>query len=112
MGMAFSEFASDPSAHMIADVSVRGVAVASLMGDHQFWTQLDPNTPFLVRLNPAVVTGGFAFEYGDALSVKGRVHAMSDSVLDSWVAGGTMTDDQRFEAEFAESFLEVSEASH
>jgi hypothetical protein len=112
MGMAFSEFASDPSAHMVADVSVRGVEVASLMGDHQFWTQLDPNTPFLVRLNPAVVTGGFAFVYGDALSVKGRVHAMSDSVLDSWVAGGTMTDDQRFEAEFAESFLEVSEASH
>ncbi len=112
MGMAFSQFASDPAAHMEADVSVRGVEVASVMGEYQFWTQLDPNTPFLVRLNPEVVSGGLAFAYGDALTVTGRVRAMSDSVLAEWIASGTLTEDQRFEAEFAENFLEVSEASH
>ena len=111
-GMAFSEFASDPAAHMAQDISIRGVEVASLMGEHQFWTQLNPNTPFLIRLNPDVVSGGFTFAYGDALSMTGRVHSMSDSVLDAWVASGTLTDDQRFEAEFAESFFEASAASH
>lgn len=111
-GMAFAEFASDPAAYMEGEVQVQGVEVASLMGEHQFWTQLNPNTPFLVRLNPDVVSGGLTFAYGDVLSVKGQVRTMNDSTLTSWVDAGTMTEDQRFEAEFAESFLEVSEASH
>ncbi len=112
MGMAFSEFASDPAAHMATDVSIRGVEVASLMGEHQFWTQLNPNTPFLVRLAPAVVADGFTFAYQDVLAMTGRVRSMSDSILDAWVASGTLTEDQRFEAEFAESFFEATAASH
>lgn len=111
-GMAFSEFASDPAAHMATDVSVRDVEVVSLMGEHQFWTQLNPNTPFLIRLAPDVVTGGLTFAAGDMLGVTGRVLSMSDSILDDWIAAGTLTEDQRFEAEFAESFFEANAASH
>jgi len=108
-GMAFAEFAADPSAFSGQAISVNGVAVASVMGANAFWTELSQNAPFLIRLNPSL---SMSVAQGDVLSVTGTVVSMSDSILDAWTADGSFTNDtQRLEAEFAETFFEATAAT-
>lgn len=107
--LTFAEFATDPSAYPDQEVSVTGVSVVSLMGAHAFWTELDQNRPFLVRVDPGLFAQGLTFEQGAMATIQGTVKVMSDSILNAWEAGGSFTNEgQRFEAEFAETFFEAT----
>ena len=107
--VAFADFAADPSGYAGQEISVSGVSVVSLMGAHAFWTELDTNRPFLVRVSPELFAQGLVFEQGAMATIQGTVVQMSDSILNAWEAGGSFTNDvQRLEAEFAESFFEAS----
>ena len=107
--VAFADFASDPNAYQGQEISLTGVSVVSLMGAHAFWTELDTNRPYLVRVNPDLFAQGLSFEQGAMTTVQGTVLSMSDSILNAWESGGSFTNDtQRLEAEFAESFFEAT----
>lgn len=111
-GMAFADFAADPASFMGREIEVAGVNVVSTMGNHAFWTELSTNTPFLIRIDPALLEAGLTINQGDQFNVRGQVHAMSDSVLDAWEAAGSFADEvNRIEAEFAEHFFEAVDAS-
>ncbi len=107
--VTFEQFAANPAGYAGQVISVPGVRVASLLGNHAFWTELATNQPYLVRVNPELFAQGLSFTQGGTTTIQGTVVSMSDSVLDAWEAGGAFTNDvQRLEAEFAESFFEAT----
>jgi hypothetical protein len=106
--VSLAQLSNNPLAFQGQHVEVAEVAVASRVGDRLFWTQFPNNTPFLTKLNDALVGQGVTVRSGEVLTVTGRILPMSDSIMNAWKADGTLqTPDQQMEAEFATSFLEV-----
>lgn len=107
----WATFASGPQSYVGMRLRFDGIRVASRLGTAAFWTTLPNETPFLVRLDSALMVRGMSVTSGDLLRVVGMVREMSDSVLDDWQARGVLADDmQRAEAEFATLFLEADRA--
>lgn len=90
-------------------VRLQGAQVASRMGNQAFWIELPNQNPFLVRLGPTLVADSVEVQQEQTVAVVGDVHAMSDSVLTSWMEGGVISEGQRLEAEFATHFIEASQ---
>lgn len=104
------QLAAGAAAYAGQDVRLRDVTIASRMGAQAFWIQLPNDQPFLVKLDSALVAGGRTVAGGQRVSVAGRLHAMSDSVLDAWQQSGGIADEvERAEAEFAQHFIEARE---
>jgi hypothetical protein len=104
--LTVEQFAGDPGAYLGENIELRGVEVASISGPDAFWFMAEDGTPFLVRLDRALVDGGLRLLMGERGIVTGTVHMMSDSVLDAWTAEGVITDEgQRGMMEFAQTFV-------
>ena len=105
-------FGTDPMAQAGKLIELPGLVVLSHVGPEAFFVQV-PNqpSPYLARILPAVVADGVVVEDGATVSLTGRVYTMSDSVADSWVAGGGITEGNRILATFAESFFEAEEVT-
>jgi hypothetical protein len=102
------QFTINPQSFIGRTIRLRNVPVSSPLGTHAFWTQLTNGTPYLVRMDSLTVASGTSVQSLDLTTVVGRVWAMSDSILDSWMALGVLADDlERVEAEFATSFVEA-----
>jgi len=109
--VSLSAFSTDPSAFMDTEIGLQNVAVVTRLGPHAFWTSLrDANeTAYLLHMNEELVAAGATANPGSLVDVQGTVVAMSDSILDAWQAAGAFEQDtDRFQAEFAENFLEVT----
>ncbi len=89
------------------DVTVNGAEVASQLGKQAFWINLPNKNPFLVTLGPQLVRDSIQVKNQQTVNVTGTVQAMSDSVLNTWVADSVITEGQRLEAEFATYFIEA-----
>jgi len=90
-------------------VEVTGARVASKLGPQAFWIGPD-DTPFLVKMDSALVAEGQSVLAEQRVDLTGTVFTMSDSVHAAWDAQGAFpTDGDRLVAEFAigSPFLEV-----
>lgn len=106
--VAWADFAMDPESYVEQRITIPGLEVASLLGSQAFWAQLPNETPYLVKLGESLVADSTSVVSGDLGDFTGRVHLMSDSVLNAWEAAGAFTDPvNRIEAEFATSFFEA-----
>lgn len=106
-----ADFFANTSAYMGQEVTLTEIAVTSLLGPHAFWTALGEafGNPYLVHLSEAVRADSVVVTPGVPVTVTGTVHAMSDSILADWdEAGAFPQESDRFQAEFAQSFLEVA----
>lgn len=110
--VAMTEFSVATASYVGQEIALRGISVATLLGAHAFWTNLDDaqKTPYLVHLSDALLADSATVVAGTTVDVVGTVLAMSDSILDAWEAAGAFTNGEtdRFQAEFAETFLEIS----
>lgn len=110
--VAMTEFSVAPASYVGQEIALREIPVTTLLGAHAFWTNLDDaqKTPYLVHLSDALLADSVTVVAGATVDVMGTVAAMSDSVLDAWEAAGAFTNGEtdRFQAEFAETFLEIS----
>lgn len=110
--VALAEFSAATESYVGQEVSLRGIPVTTLLGAHAFWTNLADvqNTPYLIHLSSDLLADSVTAVAGATVDVMGTVLAMSDSVLDAWEAAGAFTNGEtdRFQAEFAENFMEIS----
>lgn len=109
--VAFADFSAATSSYVGQQVSLEEIPVTSLLGPHCFWTSLDDaqQTAYLLHFSEAVLADSVSVTTGSSVTVSGTVIAMSDSILDAWQAAGAFPQDSdRFQAEFAENFIEVS----
>ncbi len=109
--VAFADFSAGTETFIGQVISLEEIEVTSLLGPHCFWTSLEDaqGTAYLLHFSEAALADSVTLESGGAVNVTGTVMAMSDSILDAWEAAGAFpaaTD--RFQAEFAEDFVEVS----
>lgn len=100
-----------PDSLLGQEIRVAGANVASRMGAQAFWIELPNQNPFLVRLAPALVRDSVQVQQNQTVTVVGAMHAMSDSVLNAWVADTVISEGQRLEAEFATHFIEARQLS-
>lgn len=94
-------------------VSLAEARVVGRLGTQAFWIELPNQSPYLIKLAPELVAGGFAVQSGQVVSVTGRIVTMTDSVLTAWQQEGVITDEgQKAEAEYVlnQTFLEAREA--
>lgn len=112
--IAFADFSTATDSYIGQEISLEGVAVTSLLGPHSFWTSLEDaqQTAYLLHLSEAALADSVSVMAGASVTVTGMVTAMSDSILDAWQAAGAFPQDSdRFQAEFAEDFIEISSVS-
>jgi hypothetical protein len=105
--VAADVFGSNPMAQADILIEVRGLPVEGPVGSQAFFLQVPTQGSYLVRMLPEALTDEPEIEFGAVLAVTGRVYEMSDSVADSWVASGAISEGDRILAIFAETFLEV-----
>ncbi|NNF28992.1 MAG: hypothetical protein HKN73_17335 [Gemmatimonadetes bacterium] len=109
--VSITAFSTDPTQFLDTEIGLRNVPVVTGLGPHAFWTSLrDANeTAYLMHLGDDLVASGAAFNAGALVDVRGTVMVMSDSVLDAWQAAGAFAQEtDRFQAEFADNFLELT----
>jgi hypothetical protein len=87
-------------------VQLDNVVVAAVTGPSLFWFNLPDESPFLVRLELELMEAGVTVEVEDVVTLTGRVHELSDQVLDQWMAVGVLPDEgARGMAETASHYL-------
>jgi hypothetical protein len=111
--VTLDELAANASGYVGRAIRLDRVPVSSRLGGYAFWAVTSNGMPFLVKLDQALVEGGFTVQDGQALNVVGQVREMSAAVLDGWEASGVLTSsDDRMVAEFATEYLDVVQAAH
>ncbi len=113
--VAFSDFSAGPTNYLGQEISLEGVPVTSLLGPHSLWTSLSAGgeatqaVPYLLHFTESALADSVEAMSGSSLNVTGTVMVMSDSILDAWEAAGAFPQESdRFQAEFAEDFMEVT----
>jgi hypothetical protein len=104
-------FGTNPMAQADMLIELRGLLVDALQGSEVLFLEVPIQGSYLTRMLPEVVASGVVVERGATVTVTGRVYAMSDSVADSWVASGGISEGERIVALFAESFFEAEEVT-
>ena len=107
----FDDFSAGTASYVGQEITLQGITVTTLLGQHAFWTELTDlqNTAYLLHFSEALVTDSTSVTAGTTVDVTGMVTAMSDSILDAWQAAGAFPQDiDRTLAEFAENFVEVT----
>ena len=104
-------FGTNPMAQADMLIELRGLLVDGLQGSEVLFLEVPIQGSYLTRMLPEVLASGVVVERGATVTVTGRVHAMSDSVADSWVASGGISEGERIVALFAESFFEAEEVT-
>ncbi|TVP55080.1 MAG: hypothetical protein EA351_11955 [Gemmatimonadales bacterium] len=74
-------------------VQLDGLIVSAVTSPSLFWFNLADESPFLVRLELELMEAGVSVEVGDVLNLTGRVHEVSDQLLDQWMAVGVLPDE-------------------
>ncbi|MGD2068378.1 MAG: hypothetical protein PVI57_06805 [Gemmatimonadota bacterium] len=80
--------------------------VAGAVGSQAFFLDL-PQSPFLVKMDSALVAEGRRMPVGDVV-VTGTVLAMTDSIVGAWSNAGTISEADRPLVEFATHFIQAS----
>lgn len=108
--IAFADFSAATDSYMGEEISLEDIEVTSLLGPHCFWTSLADGTPYLLHFTEVVLGDSVSLAQGSSATITGTVMAMSDSILEVWEAAGAFPqgEPERMQAEFAESFIEVS----
>lgn len=109
--VAFADFSAGPPTYLGQELTLRGVMVSSPLGPHAFWTSLGDvqQTAYLLHFSDLLVADSVSVTAGSTVDVSGTVMQMSDSILDAWEAAGSLPGAaDRIQAEFAETFIEVT----
>lgn len=110
----FAVFSAGTSSYIGQEVTLEGIPVASLLGPYSAWTNLEDAqaTAYLLHFTESARADSVEIVGGGAINVTGLVTAMTDSILDAWEAAGAFPQESdRFQAEFAENFIEVTSIS-
>lgn len=109
--VGFADFSSGPAGYVGQELTLRSVAVTSLLRPHAFWTNLadQQQTAYLLHFSDTLLADSVSVDMGMIVDVTGTVMEMSDSILDAWEAAGAFPNEiDRLTAEFAETFIEVT----
>ena len=90
-------------------IEVSSVRVQDTLGSQMFWIEMPDGSPYLVKLDSALVARGAAQPApGSQVRVIGRVAEKTEAVVDGWMQSGALqTPDQRMLAEFGSTFIEA-----
>jgi hypothetical protein len=88
------------------NIELASVPVTSTMGQHFVWIELPGGTPYLVRLDRALVDQGTPVAAGRNARIVGRVELKDDAVLSGWEQEGILQDEgHRMQAEFGTTYI-------
>lgn len=105
--VAIDNFAGNPIGYEGRLIHLVDVPVSSALGSSLVWLELPNDVLYLVRMPADAVTSGMAPARGQMVEVVGTVGTMTPEILDEWVTNGVVSEDDRIEAEFATSFMNL-----
>jgi hypothetical protein len=106
--VAATEFGNNTATYVGQDIQLADVPVTSIMTSQILWVELPNSTPFLVKMDSALVSAGQAPAAQSRVTVVGRVLQKTDSVLDAWQASGALQNaGHRAQAEYGTVFIEA-----
>jgi hypothetical protein len=80
---------------------------AGLLGTQGFWLELPNKNPFLVSLDDSLIADSLKVPAGKNVEVVGLIMAMTDSVVNSWVKAGHISQGDKLAAQFATHYLQA-----
>ncbi|MCG6987883.1 MAG: hypothetical protein LJF06_06855 [Gemmatimonadetes bacterium] len=105
--VAGTDLEQDPAGLVGALVKVEPLPVASDLGTQGFWLELPNKNPFLVSLDDSLIADSLKVPAGENVEVVGIILTMSDSVVDSWVKAGHISQGDKLAAQFATNYLQA-----
>ena len=89
------------------NIELASVPVSDVLGTQMFWIELPGGSPYLVKLDEALVARGLALpQSGNNVRIVGQVQEKTPAVLDGWMESGVLQNaDQRMLAEFGSTFI-------
>lgn len=89
-------------------IQLNDVEVVSSLGPQLFWLQLPGGSPFLARLDPALVEAGTVAPSSGRFQLVGVIHEKPDALLTEWQQAGVLrSDGDRMQAEYGSSYIEA-----
>lgn len=89
------------------DVQLQNVAVLQHTGAALLWVELPSGSPYLVKASDAVAANGLP-DAGSTVTIVGTVRQKGPAVLDGWVGSGVLTQAQRAEAEYGDTYIDAT----
>ena len=105
--VAGTDLEQDPAGLVGALVKVEPLPVASDLGTQGFWLELPNKNPFLVSLDDSLIADSLKVPAGKNVEVVGIIMAMTDSVVNSWVKAGHISQGDKLAAQFATHYLQA-----
>jgi hypothetical protein len=102
-----TDLEQDPAGLVGALVKVEPLPVASDLGTQGFWLELPNKNPFLVSLDDSLIADSLKVPAGKNVEVVGLIMAMTDSVVNSWVKAGHISQGDKLAAQFATHYLQA-----
>ena len=99
-------FGANPMGQADMLIQVNELTVQSLLDSEAFFVEV-AGQPYMVKMSESLVADSVSIAMGESVSVIGRVYQMTDSVADSWVASGSLSEANKIVATCSESFLEA-----
>jgi len=103
-------FGSDPMAQEDILIQINELTITSLLDSEAFFIEV-AGQPYLIKMSSALVSDSISVTMGENVSIIGNVHQMTDSIADSWVAMGALTEANKIVATFSETFVEAIEVT-
>ena len=99
-------FGVDPMGQADNLIQINGLNIQSLLDSEAFFVEV-AGQPYLVKMSESLVADSVSVAMGENVSVIGRVQQMTDSIADSWVAVGSLSEANKIVATFSETFIEA-----
>lgn len=96
MALGLSSFQGQV-ANLVADeqrIQLDNLIVASVMSPSLFWFNLPDESSFLVRLELDILETGVSIEEGDVMTLTGRVHEVTEQLLNQWLSAGVLPNEE------------------
>ena len=103
-------FGANPAGQSGMLIQVNELTVQSLLDSEAFFVEV-AGQPYLVKMSADLVSDSVSVAQGENVSVTGYVHQMTDSIADSWVALGSLSEGNKIVATFSETFLEAEDVT-
>lgn len=92
------------------NVELSSVPITSTLGPQLFWIELPGGSPFLVKLDEALVGRGTQVQAGRSARIVGRVLNKDEALLEQWQQAGVLRNEgDRMQAEYGTTYIEASQ---
>ena len=103
-------FGVNPAGQSDMLIQINELTIQSLLDSVAFIVEVAGQT-YLIKMSADLVSDSVSVAMGENVSVTGNVYQMTYSIVDAWVAMGSLSEANKIVATFSETFIEAMDVT-